>query len=491
MKLLLILSLLTALSACGKKTTHTVKSLSNETKNDIQESLRNKHIPSRQEVADGVIQFDDACEEFRKKIPSDWTQGLIEVPENPADENGQKIKVFYYGKIKEGVTPVVFYNGGPTYDSHSSFSILSKAQPISDPNGVISFVYVDQRGNGCSDYYPQGNDEATMKRLSHYGTRGIVADSEAIRKKLLGDKPWIAFGQSYGSFIVHKYAMVSPENLTAAFGHASVITTDGFSRIKNRIRSQTRVLEEYFKVYPSDRIIFKVLGNDLTSSVCFKDEKSELEGCGYDVLDEIPSFIAFRDDWKYLHSWISDMVVNEKMNIEAVGDFVRAFYFSKYRVTENGVKVDYNSKNMASRVIDWVDRDSAPLNATNCRRIRDELLQEKIDISQNVTTECAFFMQWQGKSFDYQAAVKFLEQDKMLITDFKQALENNPGLAFHLYSGELDQTVPKENFVNEVAAVNELPNFHYTHFMGTGHDGFMTEQKVWDDIISTITSQLP
>lgn len=489
MKTLLILSLLAGLSACGKKTTHSVKSLSNETQNDIQASLRNKHIPSRQEVADSNIQFDDACEEFRKKIPADWTQGLVEVPENPADENGHKIKVFYYGKIKEGVTPVVFYNGGPAYDSHSSFSILSKTQPVSDPDGAVSFVYIDQRGNGCSDYYPQGDDKATLERLSHYGTRGIVADSEAIRKKLLGDKPWIAFGQSYGSFIVHKYAILAPENLAAAFGHGSVITTDGFSRIKNRIRAQKRVLEEYLKVYPGDRIVFEILGSDLNNSVCFKDSKSELEGCGYDVLDEIPSFMAFRDDWKSLHSWISAMVDGYKMNVGVVGEFAAAFYFSKYRVSEDGVKTNYNSSDVAFKVINWVDRDTATLNALNCRRIRDELKNEKIDISQDVTTECAYVMQYTGESYDSQNSVRFLTQDKMLISDFKEALENNPELSFHLYSGELDQMVPRENFVDEVNAVKALPNFSYTHFMETGHDGFMTEQKVWDDIISTITSR--
>ena len=98
-----------------------------------------------------------------------------------------------------------------------------------------------------------------MTRLSHYGSRGIVADAEAVRKKLLDEKPWIAFGQSYGSFIVHKYSVVAPQGLKAAFGHGSAITEDGYSRSFNRIKAQTRVLNEYFKIYPNDKHIFEFL----------------------------------------------------------------------------------------------------------------------------------------------------------------------------------------------------------------------------------------
>lgn len=486
MKLVFILSLLIAVSACGKKSTHTVDSLPNGTKNQIQESLRNKHIPSRQEVADANIQFDDACEEFRKTIPKDWFQGLMEVPEDPAAPEGTQIKVFYYGKIKENVIPIVFFNGGPTEDSHSSSRALTKSSPVSDPKGLTSFVYIDQRGNGCSDYYPQGSEEEVMTRLSHYGSRGIVADAEAVRKKLLNDKPWIAFGQSYGAFIAHKYSIIAGEGLKAAFAHASVITDDGFSRSLNRIRSQTRVLEEYFKVYPEDRHNLKIVNEQLTYNVCFKDDKSSMEVCGYETLSEIPIFLAFRTDWKSLHSWIVDMVDEDTMDKNVIGEFAAAFYFSQYRTDEKGVKITYNVKKMADKVIGWVDRDVAPLNIINCRKIRDSLLNESIDIGQNSTTECAYAMQLTEAGSDTQATVKFLVQDKLQVKDIKQALQAQPHLPLYLYSGELDQTVPKQNFEKEVAALNGLPNFHYTHFMKTGHDGYRTEQQVWDELIFEI-----
>jgi hypothetical protein len=87
------------------------------------------------------------------------------------------------------------------------------------------------------------------------------------------------------------------------------------------------------------------------------------------------------------------MVDGNKMNISVVGEFVSAFYFSKYCSDENGVKMNYYATKVADKVIVWVDRDIAPLNDINCRKIKADLLLENIDISQNVTTECAYAMQ--------------------------------------------------------------------------------------------------
>jgi pimeloyl-ACP methyl ester carboxylesterase len=477
---LIFLAFMVSISACGKKSAQTVKTLPDELHDSIQQSLLNGHIPTRQEIKTGDIRFDNACETFRKKIPSDWFQDSIEVPENPADPSGQKIEVFYYGKIKEGVTPVVFFNGGPGGDSHGSFNQLSKQQTISDPENVISFIYIDQRGNGCSDYYPQGNTPEVLQRLTHYGTRGIVADAEAIRKKL-GLTSWIAFGQSYGGFIVHKYAMIAKEGLKAAFSHAGVITENGYTRSFNRIKAQTRVLQEYLNAYPEDQKSLKILGEELNLKVCFKDQKSSLEVCGFEALDEIPLFLAFRTDWKNLHSWIKVMVKDEHINVEAVGEFTAAFYFNKYRESEDG-NLNYNLKKHAEGVIGWADRDSAPFSSFNCRKIQDDLKIFAIDIESDVTSECAWAMQYPRPANNSLSFYKDLPRDLMTIKDFYTALKNDP-IPFYLYSGELDQMVPRENFEYELSHVQQLSNFSYKHFLKTGHDGYLTEPQVWQDLI--------
>jgi hypothetical protein len=64
---------------------------------------------------------------------------------------------------------------------------------------------------------------------------------------------------------------------------------------------------------------------------------------------------------------------------------------------------------------------------------------------------------------------------------FKTALQVMPAGSFYLYSGEKDCFVPKEGFVEEITAVGPL--LHYTHFMNSGHEGFYTENQVWNDLL--------
>ena len=83
---------------------------------------------------------------------------------------------------------------------------------------TLSMIYLDQRGNGCSDPYPAGPVNTqfttmTAQRLALYGSRSIVRDAEALRELLLGPgKSWSAFGQSFGGEIVHRYVEMLPQS---------------------------------------------------------------------------------------------------------------------------------------------------------------------------------------------------------------------------------------------------------------------------------------
>lgn len=87
------------------------------------------------------IQDEHPCGNFKEEIPKDWTQGTVEVPENPDDEGSKKLKIFYYGKIQKDKTPVVFFNGGPGQHSHDAFYILTRNQKIFDPKGKLTFFF--------------------------------------------------------------------------------------------------------------------------------------------------------------------------------------------------------------------------------------------------------------------------------------------------------------------------------------------------------------
>ncbi len=105
-------------------------------------------------------------------------------------------------------------------------------------------LLLDQRGTGLStpvtsETLPaEGDAEAQAGYLAHFRADAIVADAEAIRRALLGDRPWRALGQSYGGFILLRYLTAAPDGLEAAL-------------ITGGIPSLTRPAEDVYRAtYP-------------------------------------------------------------------------------------------------------------------------------------------------------------------------------------------------------------------------------------------------
>ncbi len=485
MKTIILVTILVMVTACGKKNTdssiHSAQPLTQSEKLTVKQCVLNGQIAVRNDQ-DEIVKCADSCAQFKKKIPSDWFQKTIEVPEDPENQAGRKIKIFYYGKINPGSTPAIFFNGGPAASSHSSFSLFLKEQKVVDSKGKISLIYIDQRGNGCSSFYPQGSDSETIERLRHYGSTGIVADAEAVRRELLGTKPWISFGQSYGGFISHRYYKNFPQSLIAGVSHGNTLNNNGFSRIKERIRSQIKVMDAYFTTYPGDLKVFMALKRELKENVCIADpEKINGKHCGSEIIDGVMGWLGFHDEWPDLHSQIEKMLnLDGSLNWSAITDF---------DVMNTRYTNPNNRSSIAFHILEVVDRNVPPENYPNCAKIRSEILQEQgLDIS-DYNTECSTTLQ-----FKYSPGLSLyqdLKKDLLLTEDFVSALKENPSIPFFVYSGELDPYLPKENFVEEVTQSNVFPNFHYHHFMFSGHDGFYSEQKVWQDMIdSSIKGQL-
>ena len=92
------------------------------------------------------------CQGFAKRLDLDFANkpnafyDFVEVPENPGDPASQIIKVFYYGRLVPGQTPIVFFNGGPAADSHSSYLLLTRLQQMDDKWASLPFIFFDQRG---------------------------------------------------------------------------------------------------------------------------------------------------------------------------------------------------------------------------------------------------------------------------------------------------------------------------------------------------------
>jgi pimeloyl-ACP methyl ester carboxylesterase len=420
---------------------------------------------------------DDDCEKFRQSLPADWQQGFLQVAENPAEPDGNKIEIFYYAKLNPNSIPTVYFNGGPGSSSHGDYALLTRRQSLFDPDKAISMIFIDQRGNGCSQSYPQGSDPVTLQRLRFYGSRGIVADAEAVRTHLLGQARWIAAGQSYGGYIVHRYVTLHPEALTAAISQQDVLTSDGYFRFKTRIASQARVLQEYFTQYPDDRDRLAHLRNYLIPSKCFASKTGKMHRCGYAVLNPLTNFLGFTDNWLLIHQWVGIMAPGGIPSDPGLARFLAVYAFSAQANPEN-------NKDWAGSVINYVDRNVPPLDSAHCEKIRTDLATVGIDLNQVFINECMVTLQNPPlKPADPATWQKNLAQDPLTIADFARVLHDQ-ALPFYLYSGEQDTYVPVAEFSEELAAIGGFANFHYTDYPDTGHDGSYEEPQTWFDWVA-------
>ena len=150
---------------------------------------------------------------------------VIEVPLDHGAPGGERIEVFARElrapDLAETEQPyLLFLQGGPGGRA---------PRPGADAPGWIGWalrryrvVLLDQRGTGRST--PQ--DRRTLAgiaprsqadRLALFRADAIVADAEALRRHLLGDRPWTVLGQSFGGFCTWTYLSFAPDGLTAAY----------------------------------------------------------------------------------------------------------------------------------------------------------------------------------------------------------------------------------------------------------------------------------
>ncbi len=476
------LGLITALSACSKDKTQTiqVEPLSSTQKVMLRSRLEHG-LPVSPTVLDQGLRADDSsegadeCATFKKSLPADYMQGSIEVPEDWDHPEATKIQVFYYGaKITpgNGKIPVVFFNGGPGGSSHSSYEPLETGDAVARGQ-KISIVFIDQRGTGCSTPYPVTANAATAQRLTHYSSRSIVKDAEAVREKLLGsDGKWKIFGQSFGGYIVHRYLEVAPDHVIGAYAHGSSIPNDWIDWLTARIESQSRVSKTFFDTYPGDEKVLQTARKLVPESRCFTDGQAKL--CGPAVLDAATGLLGFHDSWDDLHKWINVLVNNQdpahpKLVEARFQQWVKNFTF--------GI---FDDNPFGSGVISAMDM-SPPGNPTSQKQCDDvySRLEAKGEKPLDWTINECRLLAGMTTIFD-KYIYGITETDPFRIADIEAALSANPQLPFFLYSGQQDVFVPVATFQPEVSALGN--RIQYTNFPNTGHDGFFTEAKVWSDL---------
>src|SRR5258708_17047853 len=133
----------------------------------------------------------------------------------------RKIRVFVReavaaGKESADLLCLVFFQGGPGFGS---------PRPVTNSGWIkralqdYRVLLLDQRGTGLSSSVTAqslrsiGDARAQAEYLRHFRSDNIVRDAEAIRRQLVGDRPWSILGQSYGGFCALRYLSASPEGV--------------------------------------------------------------------------------------------------------------------------------------------------------------------------------------------------------------------------------------------------------------------------------------
>lgn len=400
-------------------------------------------------------------------LPGFNISGSVEVPEDYSLPEGQKIRVFYYGKLVSNMEPIVFFNGGPGSDSHSSAQLLSSVHFPTAQN--LSWIFIDQRGTGCSSPFPEDPTPENVERLTHYTSEEIVKDAEVIREKLLGPhSKWKVFGQSFGGLITHRYALIAPQSIKAAYAHGFSVMNDSQKWLELRVRSQKRVLASYLSQYPDDEAKIRQLRSQIPDTQCFSDGSTQI--CGNAVTDALTIFLGFTTSWPRLHTTLASLVGPDgHVSTTALNRFVDTFVF--------GV---YNNNGLAGSVISMIEISAShETDQQACLRVNQAIEASGDNPQDWLINECRLLGSFQNSEWDQ--LLKNLNIQKLITPEFmKNTLVKNPQMPFYLYSGQNDVFVPVETFAEEVNTLGAL--IHYTHFMNSGHEGFSTEAKVWKDI---------
>jgi pimeloyl-ACP methyl ester carboxylesterase len=412
------------------------------------------------------------CEDFVANYP-DFVPGNLEVPEDwDHPDTSPKIKLFYYWRkgSEAGADkrpPVVFYNGGPASDSHSSADVLADL-PFTQH---AALVFLDQRGTGCSTPFPTEVSATSALRLMNWGSRAIVNDSEALRKHLFGEQKWRAYGQSYGGFIVHRYLEVAPEGLDRAIAHGSSVMSDPVSWLTERIRSQARVSATYFTRNPLDRDALSKTRAQIPETQCWTS--GEYKSCGPAVLDSITIMLGFQDSWPSLHQWISRLRDKDgTVNQTVLSSLVRTYVFGVYG--EGG---------LGGNVISKMEIAPGYTDREGCLAVLERMRNDGEKPDTFDVNECRLLTTLQTP---YDEALKAVVAHPLAIDKIADNLSH--GGEFFLFSGQQDVFVPFATFDEEVKRLGG--HVHYESFPNSGHEGFYTEPHVIDAVIGT-AARLP
>jgi pimeloyl-ACP methyl ester carboxylesterase len=362
---------------------------------------------------------------------------------------------------------MVYFNGGPGAPSHGIYEYF-KENPKEYPLALdIPFLYLDQRGTGCSGELPQvSTDLIGARRMALYGTRNIVRDSDAVRRKLLGGRPWNAFGQSFGGYILHRYMAMFPNSLENVFIHGSSLMNNGTEWVEYRISSQERIGKIYAQQYPADEKTLSEARSIFPSDFCLGTPS--LTQCGPGLLDYFGwAYLLSPGGWPGLHASIEQILTpDHKINFE---------FLKKVGLSPSAEKADSMSDFLVA-VVPSLEIPGGAGQPWSCKPAMAELTRNGKAPEKWIFNECR--MELAATHYFDVLFPKIIGRDLISISAVERGLDMNPDLKFYLYSGEFDPMVPRESYSEEVRELGD--RVQYMNSEKIGHN-WADEPQLWLD----------
>lgn len=430
----------------------------------------------------------NSCESFKNSLPESVTRNYAIVPEDWSSPEGSQIKVFYYYNSSSNFrvagqdiprVPVVFFNGGPASASHLAYQILRRYEDFLP----IRFIFIDQRGTGCSSPYPEVIDyPADLKRVARFTSRSIVKDAEFIRKTILGEaKRWRAFGQSYGGLIVHRYVEVAPEGLEAAYSHGFGINSDPLDFFSHRVESQYAVSQAFLERYPQDAELLQKLYELIPDDLCFGNNSYKI--CGRPILDGVTRVLGYYNYWPYLHSTLQSMIGPE--------GYLDHTFLKQFAI-DMILGQDSETVSWGGHVITQVETLpglASEGDPTGCIRVLERLEAKGLDPMNWPFNECRLLLAMGADRNSLKAAIEnVIAADPLRLDSLEKSLAAHPELKMFLYAGQKDSFVPPTALQEEIRRLGQRVT--YREFTQSGHEGFYTEQRILNDLLHGLNSRV-
>lgn len=176
------------------------------------------------------------------------------------DSAGRRIDIFARELVRNGnenAPRLVFFQGGPGSAATRPETMDGWVRRVLED---YRLVLLDERGTGQSSPIDArvltgvGSPEEQADYLACFRQDSIVADAEALRRELQGERPWSALGQSFGGFCVTTYLSQAPEGLAEAMITAGLPSTHRHADDVYRLTyvQTERRHQEFFERYPDD-----------------------------------------------------------------------------------------------------------------------------------------------------------------------------------------------------------------------------------------------